>query len=437
MGQWTRKAVRRLRYIAAAVLAAAALFYGACWVLSWKAADIFNETAAERDLFPGTVTVSRITADLWGRVYARNLRWTSGNGQVLADIPDLQISLKPWDVLTGHIGTMSVTEVRMNGAYVHLFFDDRMRLQAIKPAGAKGKKGEPLQLTGALGNRPFQCALFFQNGTIEVEAPRRHFKMSGVDIKARADTKQYIDVDILTGPFAGTIEAEKLVLKGRVDFTKEEPQYCMTMAVTGCNPSSLDAGIGISDPASAYADIHGDLRRPVIDGTLEMAALTMPALHFKNVQGHLHYEGGLLAASAVTADVFGGKVEGEGTLNLDTKAYESHLRGQGLQGGIAARDWRLRCDVDLDLHIAAAGQGAPQQVWGSFLSGSGRWHFLPFEKISGSFDKRGGTLQFHDVVISLAMGDVMTDALSIHRGHVTLGPVYLTDALTGKTTQVH
>ncbi len=435
MGQWISKTTRRLRYVIAAILAAALLFYGACWLLTFKAADIFNDTAAERDIFPGRVTAGRISADLLGRVHIENLHWTGEEGQVLADIPSLQISIKPWDILTGHIGTMSVTEVRMTGAYVHLLFDDQMRLLYVKPE--KGGKKEAIHLTGAMGNRPFQCALHFQNGTIQVDAPGRDFQMTGVDLKVKADTKQYMDLDLLTGPFTGTVQAQQLVLKGRVDFTREEPQYRMTLAVTGCDPSSLDPGMGISDPASVYGTIRGDLRRPVIDGTLEMKTLTMPALPFENVKGKFHYEGGILIASQVTADVFGGRALGEGQFHLGTKAYEAHLQGQGLQGGMAARDFQLRCDVDLDLHMASAGRGAPQEVWGSFLSGSGRYHMLPFSKISGSFDRSGGTLRFRDVVISLAMGDVTTDALSIRHGRVTIGPVYLREALSGETSRIH
>lgn len=353
---------------------------------------------------------------------------------MLANIPFLQISVKSYDILTGHIS--SVTDVQMTDAYVHLLFDDQMRLLYVKPE-KDGKKNEAIQLIGAVGNRLFHCAFHIQNGTIQMDAPGRDFRMTGVDLKVKADTKQYMDIDLLTGLFTGTVWAQQLVLKGRVDFTEEEPQYRMTLVVTGCDPASLDSGIEISDLASVYGTIRGDLRRPVVEGTLEMKTLTMPALLFENVKGRFHYEEGILTASQVTADVFSGRVEGEGQFHLDTKAYESHLQGQGLQGGIAARDFRLLCDVDWDLHIASAGRGAPQEVRGSFLSGSGRYQMPPFSKISGSFDRSGGTLRFRDVVISLAMGDVTTDALSIRHGRVAIGPVCLREALSGETSRIH
>ena len=46
----------------AITLIAAVVLYGLCFYMSYKAADIFNQVVAERQLFPGTVTVERLTA---------------------------------------------------------------------------------------------------------------------------------------------------------------------------------------------------------------------------------------------------------------------------------------------------------------------------------------------------------------------------------------
>lgn len=109
--------------------------------------------AEERDLFPGTVTTARIRADLFGNVEADSVRWTADDGTLLADAPSVRFHVKPWDVVTGRIGTSSITEVTLEKAYVHLFFDDAMRLRYIKPDGrARQAQGlEPIRLTGRTG----------------------------------------------------------------------------------------------------------------------------------------------------------------------------------------------------------------------------------------------------------------------------------------------
>lgn len=47
----------------------------------------FDETAAGRDLFPGTVSAERVRADILGRVEIEGLRWTADDGTLLAEVP--------------------------------------------------------------------------------------------------------------------------------------------------------------------------------------------------------------------------------------------------------------------------------------------------------------------------------------------------------------
>lgn len=136
-------------------------------------------------------------------------------------------------------------------------------------------------------------------------------------------------------------------------------------------------------------------------------------------------KGGKLDAKDVTASIFGGSVEASGHFDLDGKSYQADLKGQRLKGGVAAHDLFLRCSVTLDLHMGEDKKLGTKEIYGTFYSGPGRYHILSFKKISGSFEQDGKTLLFKDVVISMAMGDVTTDAFSIVNGKVHLGPIYL------------
>lgn len=436
---WLRMHRKGAVRAALGLCAAAALFFACCWYLSFRAAEVFDRVAAERDLFPGTVTVEQIYADPLGRVEVRNVRWTGEDGTLLADIPQAAFRVKPWDVVTGRVGTMSVTEVSMEKAYIHLFFDDRMRIRYVKPGReerrAAGK--EPVRLTGLAGNHLFRCRVSLRDSTVEAETPDRNFRMEHVNLRLRADTKRAMEVDLLAGPFGGTAAADRLALHGTVDFTERRPSCDMALSIAGCRPSSLGAGVDIDDPVSVNARVQGRIARPVIEGMLSVPVLDLPALHFTDVSGDFHYEDGTLAVTGVKGEVYGGTVEGSGRFDLDRKSYEADLRGHRLRGGMAARDLGLRCEVELDLHMRGAGGGASQEVYGSFVSGAGKYHLLPFDRIAGTFDKSGGTLTFRDVVISITMGDVRTDAFSIENGRLRLGPVYLQDALSGRTERVY
>lgn len=428
-------AVRALRI----VCIAAALFFACCWYLSFRAAEVFSRVAAERDLFPGTVTVEQIYADPLGRVEAKGVRWTGGDGTLLADVPQVKFRVKPWDVVTGRVGTMSVTDIAMDKAYVHLFFDERMRPLYVKP-GREARRAEgrdPVRLTGPLGNHLFRCRVTLRDSTVEAETPDRHFRMEHVNLRLLADTERRMEVDLLAGPFSGTVSADRLALHGTVDFRGDEPACDMALSIKGCRPSSLGAGLDIDDPVSLGARVTGPLSRPVIEGTLDIPKLRIPALRFTGMTGDFHYEDGQIGITGVKGEVFGGTVEGSGRFDLDRRSYEADIRGHALQGSIAARDLGLRCEVELDLHLRDRGSGAEPEAYGSFTSGAGKYHLIPFEKISGTFSRESGTITFRDVVISLAMGDVTTDAFEIRRGRLHLGPIYLQDAVSGQSERVY
>ena len=86
-GTWFGTHRRFLRRAAALCLALAVLFFALCGWLSYRAAEIFDETAAGRDLFPGTVSAERVRADILGRVEIEGLRWTADDGTLLAEVP--------------------------------------------------------------------------------------------------------------------------------------------------------------------------------------------------------------------------------------------------------------------------------------------------------------------------------------------------------------
>lgn len=412
-------------------------FYGICVALSYKAADIFNTVVAERELFPGTVTVDRLSATPLGEVTFEGLIWKNKDDVLLASIPEGSFKVRLWDVVAQRIGTTTVTELNIEeGSYVHLFLNDNMELQNIKEESKTPKKKEEkpkntnknskiIQITGLTGNKKFICKVNIHDGKIEAESPSRHFIINKVNLRSDINTGAKSKIDLTAGHFDGTIDADALSIGGTLDFSKPVPEYDMYLAIKDCNPKSLDVGVDIDDEASVYSNIRGNLPKPVIDGTLTMDKLDITALSFTNLKGYFHYEDGKLNAQEVTATVFGGTVEASGNFDLDEKSYQADLKGTDLKGGVAAHDMFLKCKVDLDLHMKENKKQGTKEIYGSFYSGPGRYHILPFNKISGSFEQNGKTLLFKDVVISLAMGDITTDAFSIINGKVHLGPIYV------------
>ena len=433
MKDWFRKRKKQWWIFPVGAAAAVISFYAFCWFLSLGAAQIFNAVAEHRQLFPGHVTVEEISANFLGRVSFKNLIWKRDDGTLLARIPEGSFRVKLWDVVMRRIGTATLEEAEIRGAYLHVFLNEDMRPVDLKKVQTDGR-GNPIRIRGENANRHFDCNVKLVNCTIEVDTPERHFLVAHVHSDVQMNTKKELRMDFSAGPFLGSCAAKELRINGTLDLAAPEPEFEMILFIGNCKPSSLGVGVDIADPVTLNARIFGPLEEPMLDGDLLAEKLEFPGITFTDVKGDIMYREGILKADPVTAEAFAGNVVADGTFNLNEKTYTAHIYGHNLDGGIAAHDKKLGVNVNLKMTISGTREG--QVIKGMFYTGEGHYSLLPFKSISGVFDRRSGVLSFHDVVIRLALGDVTTDALKIRKGRVELGPIYLTDAVTGETERV-
>lgn len=181
----------------------------------------------------------------------------------------------------------------------------------------------------------------------------------------------------------------------------------------------------------------GPLDQPEARGRLHMERLNLPALRFTDVSGDVYYRDSLLQFTQVKAKVYGGTLDAYGDYNLETRAYNIYGHGEDLNSSTALHDMKFRTLVAMDITMRCDGNPRHLRAYGSFQSGSGYYFPLHFNSISGRFNNRYHELDFYDVVISTAMGDIATDALHIVNGDVQFSPVRIRDAESGETTELH
>ena len=116
-----------------------------------------------------------------------------------------------------------------------------------------------------------------------------------------------------------------------------------------------------------------------------------------------------------------------GEYNIDTRYYRLDGHGTALQADKALPGSRLTCAVELDIHMES--KGSPQQTicYGSFRSGDGHYHLLPFAWLSGEFYNTYHNLRFSALNIQMAAFRISTDALAIKDGKLTMKEIRLTD----------
>lgn len=423
-------------------------FYALCYMASLSVAEIFNRVIATQHVFQGTLTVERLSANVLGRVTFHNLKWVSPTGIEIANIPTGYIWVRPFDVVTRSMSTMTIKGLQLDGAVLNLDFNKDMSLKNIdrtkrevKPVKVNGKRQpvskEQWETSKIIGQKNFNFRVTLNDCVVNTVYEKRNFAMRKVDADISLDTRDKLRINFSSGEFAGTIEAKGLLINGEVDLKQKQPTCNLSLNIQECNPASLGTGIDIHEPVSTTATISGALPDVVIEGTMHMDRLTIPALDFTNVAGNYRYEDGLIKASKITANVYAGKVNAFGYFNLDTKGYEIDVRGKDLSAMIAARDPKIKCDVGLNLKIINT-TGVPRDTIteGNFLSGPGSYMLVPFDSIRGEFRNVNKVLTFKNVIISTKFGEVTSNAFQIVRGKLHLGEIYLEDKESGTRQKI-
>lgn len=266
------------------------------------------------------------------------------------------------------------------------------------------------------------------DGGVEVFYRERHYVMSHVQMAVDLDTAKQMSLDMSIGGFGGTMIGDAIALNGTVDFTEApEPACNMALVLYQVDPSSLGFGMNIHDKMTLSTYFTGPVSHPIGTGKIEMDELHIPGLDFANVEGKVYYENSLLQFTDVTADVYKGRLSAYGDYDLDTRFYNLYGHGEAMQTEAALPKSGLHTRVDLDLEIHSEGSTKSTVSSGSFVSGPGRYHLLPFDRLSGKVTDADGDLHFYDAVINLPGFTVSTDAFHIQHGKLSLNPIKLTD----------
>ena len=134
-----RKTIRySLKYIIPGIL----LFVLAwLFLLSRSAAMIFNHAMEQQDMLRGTITVEEISADITGYVEFEDLQWRDPNGEIILSVPEGNLRVRPWDIVTNRITSTTLQSLTLKNALVSLRFDEDMQVDFIRqPPSLRNRK---------------------------------------------------------------------------------------------------------------------------------------------------------------------------------------------------------------------------------------------------------------------------------------------------------
>lgn len=405
---------------------------------SLGAAWIFNYEVSRQDMFRGAIEVESLAANIHGGVTFENLSWDSPEGDPIVRIPKGTLKVNPWDVITGQMKSTTLKEVTLERPAFAVRFDSKMKMDFLaleEDKAEKEDKEESVEERVRNFNRrgrPIQLKIHIIDGHVETFYENRHYIFNHLSLDGNINTKGMTDLHLTTGHFGGMAEGEGVDLDLSVNFKEKGLPSTMKLTARDIDPASLGFG-DLHDPMTLTASGQGPIAHPAADGVITAPALHIPALTFQDVEGKVHYEGGLFTFTDVHTRVYGGTASAHGDYHLDSRAFNIYLHGEDLDSRIPTNEPHFYCLVTLDGEIHSDGSPKGITAFGTFHSGKGTYMLIPFKEIKGTFNNRYKAVDFYDVSIDTAFGLIHTDAFHIIDGKLHLGPIEITDEETGET----
>ena len=414
-------------------------------ILSYGAAGLFNYAASRQTMLRGTITVESITANIHGGVTFENLAWDDPEGNPILRVPAGSFKVNPWDILQKRFVSTTLREITLESPVFAVHFDEDMNVDFVNRKQGEIKqdkeKDSDKNLEDRISNfnrqgKPLNFTITVHNARMEAFYRQRRYLMNHVAISGHINTKGISRLYIKTGEFGGTMVGDGVEADCEINFKEKGLPSTITVTAKGVDPSSMGLGDDIHDKMTLTASGSGPLSHPIGDGTVTIPELHVPALDFYDVKGDIHYDNGEMTFTDVNARVYGGTVTARGDYNLDSRAYNIYLHGEGLDSRIPTNEPKFYCLVTLDGEIHCDGDVKHLVAFGSFSSGGGFYSLIPFNGISGTFNNRYRALDFYDVTIDTNFGLIHTDAFHIINGKLHLGTIELVDKETGQTMSI-
>ncbi len=467
----TRKKLRKVLFIVCGLLLLVFLYLLS---MSLGAAAIFNRAMEQQTLLRGTVTAGEIIAHVNGFVVFRDLVWKDPRGRTILSIPSGSFDVRLWDIITGNLRASTIQELTLEDAAVSIHLGPNMQVdfvqnsedlkkikllhgapdeEAMKSVSLVGKTPEEQKAIAEYKRRRkagefvknwqnfnlqehhIQTKLHFKNCLFEVMYRGRHYLLNGCDLRSYLNldndpsTDDELTLSVSTSNFGGDMIGRGVSLNGAIDFTSvPEPTCDFNLIFFNVIPYSLGFGMDVRNPMTLLVNLTGPITNPIGKGKVQMENLDFPGLSFSNVEGQLYYRDSHFYFSNVNANLFKGQLEAHGDYDLDTRCYNIYGHGEGLQASAALPGESLDCPVTVDITVNSKGSAKNTVYFGSFCSGPGTYHFVPFQRISGKYNVLFHDMNFYDVLIEFRGMKVSTAYLRSNNGKLTLDPVYLYDA---------
>ena len=185
---------------------------------------------------------------------------------------------------------------------------------------------------------------------------------------------------------------------GTVHLDTDEPFFDVQAEAENFSPSAVIKNLGIDGAAKFTAHIAGTAKSPQVEAEVSSDYLAYENLSARNIKSKVRYSGEEIFFNDLTAETFGGEVEGEGTILVENLNYNAHIKAKNLSAtdlkNFANISDDLRGNISGDFSVAGTGTDAETlKIFGAATASNVFYQNFPVNYATTSFSVEGNDVE--------------------------------------------
>lgn len=216
------------------------------------------------------------------------------------------------------------------------------------------------------------------------------------------------------------VEDQPVAMDGKINLKgATKPTYDLNISSPGFKIAAISPGLDIEDKIKIDGKITGVLDNPRIAGNFSMDKLEIAPLLMSDLSGSYRYSNGVVTLEKSKGNVYSGVLNVTGTVEAATKNFAFHIVGDNLDSK-AVTETKLSGPLDFVADAKGTGSADSAVAVGTFDITKGNFAGVPFNKLTGKFNRADGAMKFSDIVITSILGTFSTNAMMTEDGKITI-----------------
>lgn len=201
-----------------------------------------------------------------------------------------------------------------------------------------------------------------------------------------------------------TIYGQTVTVHGRVALDTSEPVLNLAVASAAFDPAALGYG-PLQGPLALKVTVAGAATNPVVSGEVFLRDGYLAGYPVTSLRTKILLQNKVLTVTDAAANIFGGRIVANGTVDLSGQNYELDVKASNLDAAaLPGVSSRLSGRVGCDLFVAGQTGKMPTVAGGIVVVQGGQAAGVPFDELKAGLYKSGEQITFDYINIKTGQG---------------------------------